>query len=490
MSAYPPERPLVVQTSPVRGLARRRLPFVPVFAQSVAAIAPSGTAGVTPALVLAAAGGGGALIAFACAAVVTLLVSACIRPMAQRMASVGGLYSYVARGLGPNAAVPTGWSAIVGYAAVAMAGLIAVGAYLPHVAVSVGLTDATPTAATVVIAGLAAVIAGLVMIRGIRMSAWITLAVECVSIAMVLAILVLLLTTHRSDAPVGSALAFDGNPQILALSVVIAVSAFVGFESSTALSGEAQRPFLSIPRTIRWTPVAAAAIYLIAVPVQAIALLHAPDSVRGSSTPLVELLRNDGSATLAAVLDLGIATSFFACTVASMNALVRVLFCMGREGVAPTALGYLHRRFRTPAPAIVIAMTVVTVVPITALLVGATPEDGLRMFLTLSACGYLGSYLAACVSAPALLRRIGEDGPYVWIVGSTTTVLLLFLAVNAAVSTVREGNRVIVIYGAILLLAVLYTVALAVFRPQRLRAVGIYDETQRSDLLLQGATFR
>lgn len=93
---------------------------------------------------LATAGGGGALIAFVCAAVLAVLVAACIRPMAQRMASVGGLYTYVARGLGPKAAVPTGWSAIVGYGAVSIAGLIAVGAYLAHVAASVGRRAGRP----------------------------------------------------------------------------------------------------------------------------------------------------------------------------------------------------------------------------------------------------------------------------------------------------------------------------------------------------------
>ena len=489
MTASSNGHPLVVETSPVSGLPRRRLPFVPVFAQSVAAIAPAGTAGVTPALVIGAAGGGGAILAFVCAALITLLVSACIRPMAQRMASVGGLYSYVAHGLGPKWAVPTGWSAIVGYASVAMAGLVAVGAYLTHVAVSTGLIDSAPTAAVVVVAGLAAVTATLVMIRGIRISAWTTLAVECVSLVIVLAILGLLLTTHRPGGAITPTLGGDGTLSALAVSVVVAVSAFVGFESSTALSGEAQQPFLSIPRTIRWTPVAAAVIYLIAVPVQAVAMSTAPESVRDSSTPLVALLLSDGNPTLAAVLDIGIAASFYACTVASVNALVRVLFCMGRERVAPPLLGRLHPRFHTPVPAIVIAMFVVTLAPLAALLLGSTAEQALRMFLTLSACGYLGSYLTACVSAPVLLRRIGESTPYVWVISVVASTILILIVAGVAVSAARDHNWVILGYGGIILIAIAYTVLLARYAPRRLRKVGIYDETQRADLL-NAASFR
>lgn len=123
------------------------------------------------------------------------------------------------------------------------------------------------------------------------------------------------------------------------------------------------------------------------------------------------------------------------------------------------------------------------------LAVGATPEDGLRAFLTLSACGYLGSYFAVCVSAPVLLRRIGENSARLWVLGGLTATLLLFLAGNAAISTVRDGNRVILVYGLIMAAAVLYTGYLAVVRPARLAAVGIYDETQRSDLA-RAATFR
>ncbi|MDE1674949.1 MULTISPECIES: APC family permease [Nocardia] len=483
------QRQLIAEQSPVRGLDRRRLPFAPVLAQSVAAVAPAGTAGVTPALVLATAGGGGALVAFVCAAVLTVLVSACIRPMAQRMASVGGLYTYVARGLGPKAAVPTGWSAIVGYGAVSIAGLIAVGAYLAHVAASVGLAREVSAVTVGAVAVVAALAVGLVLIRGIRMSAWTTLGVECVSIVIIAAVLLVLLTTHHTDAPVTSAFTFDGDLQLLAVGVVVAVSAFVGFESSTTLSGEAQQPFRSIPRAVTSTPRLSAAIYLTAVPILAIALRHAPPSVRDSSTPLVELLVSDGSRVLAAFLDLGIAASFFACTLASMNALVRVLFCMGREGVAPRTFGHVHPRFRTPSHAAFAALAVVAVVPVVVLAVGATPEDGLRAFLTLSACGYLGSYFAVCVSAPVLLRRIGEGSARIGVLGALTSALLLFLAGNAAISTVRDGNRVILVYGLIMVAAALYTGYLAVLRPRRLAAVGIYDETQRSDLA-QVAAFR
>lgn len=474
----------------VLGLSRRQLSFVPVFAQSVAAIAPAGTAAVTPGLVIATSAGGGALAAFAAATVVVLLVSACLRPMARRMASIGGIYSYTARALGPYVAIPTGWSAIIGYGAVGMAGLVAVGTYLTHMAVSLGAVDDSPTTVIVGLVVVASVVAVLVLIRGIRISAGVTLAVECVSLAIGVAIFVWLWTGARSSGPVEPVLTeWAGDNREFALSVVVAISAFVGFESSTTLSGEARRPFVSVPRTIRWTPVAAAVIYLAAVPVQALAVANAPPEVRESSTPLVGVLIHDGTPLLAAILDLGIAASFFACLLASVNALIRVVFCMAREGVAPRRLGTTHPRYRTPTVAAVAAMVVVGITPVAVLALGVAPDSALRAFLTLSACGYLGSYLAACVSAPALLRRIGESTPGVWVLSALSTLVLGSLVVYSIFSGLRAQNWLLAGYLAALVAAVVTTLVLRVRAPHRLAAVGIYDQTQDSDLL-RAVTFR
>jgi len=474
-------RPFVAVRSPVEGLTRRQLPFIPVFAQSVAGVAPSAAAAVVPALVISTAGGGGAIVAFVCASVVILMVAGCLRPMARRMAAVGGIYTYTARALGPGVAVPTGWSALLGYGTVGMAAVLAVGTYLSHILTAAGLTRSTPIALIIGITVIASLVAGMVMMRGIRLSAWVTLLIECVSIVIV-ALLCLMLAIKSSTAPVDPALNWDGDFQSTAVGVVVAVSAFVGFESSTTLSGEALQPFRSVPRTLRWTPLATAVLYLLAVSVQATVLHNAPASVGSSSTPLVQLLVADGAPALAALLDVGIAASFFACTLASINALVRVLFCMGREGVAPRALGRTHSKFKTPAVAILAAMPIVALAPIILLAAGATPEQGLRIFLTLSACGYLGSYLAASISAPVLLRRIGESSPGIWILGAATTTILLFLAGIAAISALSGSSPLVLIYAGFLLTSVLYVLVLRRWAPHRLQAVGIYDETQPSDL--------
>lgn len=478
------KRALVAATTPVDGLPRRELPLIAVFTQSIAAVAPSGAAAVIPMLVLSTTGGAGAVAAFAAAAVVIVLVSACLRPMAQRMAAVGGLYTYTARGLGAGVALPTGWSALIGYGSVAMAGLVAVGTYLSNIVVAVGFIPESPIALIVGVAVAAGAAATIVMLRGIRVSALITLLVECVSLTLLgLLLTILWVGIPHDEASVAEAMSWHASPQSMAIGIVVAVSAYVGFESSTTLGGEARQPFQSVPRTLRWTPILAAGVYLIAVPVQALALSGAPGTVRESSTPLVALLAAQDSHVLSAMLDFCIAASFFACTLASANALVRVLFSMGREGVVPSLLGRTHPRFKTPAPAITVAMAVVTTVPVVALLLGLSPDAGLRVFLTLSACGYLGTYLAGCIAMPALLRRIGELTPGVLILSALTTCLLVALTGAAFFVAIRERAPVLIVYLGLIAVAVVYTLALKRFAPQRFDSVGVYDETQRTDLM-------
>ncbi|MFX0574374.1 APC family permease [Nocardia nepalensis] len=482
--------PLVVDRSSISGLRRRTLTFVPVFAQSVAAIAPSGTAAVTPPFVIATIGGGASVFAFLAAAVLTWCIALVIRPMAQRLAVTGGLYTYVAKGLGPVAAIPVGWSAIVGYASVSVAGLLAVASYLGNVesitSAATGATSAT-TAALTVIAALAAAVALVLMVRGIRLSAVVTLLVECVSAVAILALLVYLLTNAGHSADMRQAVAWRGGIGDYADGAVVAISAFVGFESATTLSAESFRPFRSVPRTLLWTPLAAGVIYLIAVGAEAIALVI--DPATASATPLSDLLLRDDSPILAIILDLGVAASFFACTVASLNALVRILFTMGREGIAPRATGRTHPRFHTPVPAILGTIAVVAGCAIAVLWSAVPPQDGIRLFLTLSSFGYLGSYLAACLAGPILLRRIDEPSRALLVLGVSGAAMMVLVVVAAAFSR-QPGNQVVVAtYLTIMLAAIVFTAGLRRFAPDRLRRVGIFDEPQ-CEQLLQTAMFR
>lgn len=474
--------PLVADESPVRGLIRRRLPFIPVFAQSVAAIAPAGTSAVTPLFVIAAMNGTGGVVAFAIAMVVTMMVAACVRPMAQRLAVVGGLYSYVAQGFGPRVALPTAWSAILGYGSVSVAGLLAVGLYLNHIAVSVGYSTSVSLWVMSLIVVAAAAVMTVLMVRGVKVSATAILGIEVVAVVIMVGLMVWLGISHRG-ADIGQVFTPHLDVAALGLNTVVAVSAFVGFESATTLSAEARRPLRSVPRTLRWTPLAAGVIYLLAVVTQSVAMFGAPETVRDSATPLAALFLADGTRVASVILDIGIATSFFACALASVNALVRVLFTLGREQVVPPVFGRAHQRFHTPAFATVSTMSVVTAGPLIFLWCGGDAQEGIRDFLTLSALGYMGSYLTACLAAPALLGRIGEPSRRIVALGAATATILAALLVTAFITDLGSGRLLCVVYVASMIVVIALVAVIARRAPERFERVGVFDSTSRADIL-------
>ena len=479
----------ITPRSPVEGLSRRKLSFLPVFAQAVAAVAPAGAMSVIPALVFPGLVSGSArpnlVLTFGVAMAVMILVSSCLRPMAKRMAAVSGLYSYTAKGLGQRTAITVGWSAMFGYALVAMASLLVVGTYIVQLFINLGVPPADPKALAVLVVLAAAVAACFLMIRGVRISTWFTLLMESLSIGVLAVLMIVYFVFSAPKVDIGNVFVWNGNIDSLSIGIVVAVSAFVGFESPTTLGGEAYKPFVSIPRAITWTPIVMGVLYLLAVSAQDLALNEAPLNITASSTPLSDLFAQN-SPVFAAVLDLGIAASWFACAIASVNALSRILFCMGREGVAPRILGRTHPVFRTPSVAILVVVPVVAIVPIAVTLSGVSPEQGLVRLFMLGAYGHLGSYILASASMPFFLHRIRESTYASWILGIATTLVLGMVIWTAATVSIRTWNLLILIYGGVLLTSVLYAAFLHFRSPGRLAAVGIYDETRESDLFHGG----
>lgn len=401
--------------------------------------------------------------------------------MAKRMAAVSGLYSYTAKGLGQGPAITVGWSAIFGYGFVAMGSLLAVGTYVVQFLTNLGarLPDhGTSVALTMVVAAVGACY---LMIRGIRVSSWFTLSVESIAIVVIAALMISYFAVKAPKTSFSSELVWNGNVDSLWLGIVVAVSAFVGFESATTLGGEAQKPFINVPRALTWTPIVTGVLFVLAAAAQDMALKEAPADIRASSTPLSDLI-SLSSPAFAAVLDLGIAASWFACSIASVNALSRILFCMGREGVAPRIVGRTHSVFQSPSTAIIVVMPIVAVVPIAVIVSGATLQQGLATLFTLGAYGYLGAYVLTTASLPFFLRRIGEDTYISWVLGPLTSLAIIAVLWQAATVSVREGNLGAFVYGTVVLASILYAVFLRLRSPRRLASVGIYDETRERDL--------
>lgn len=461
------------QRSPVHGLDRRNLGPLDVLAQSVSSAAPVAAMAAAPAIAATTAGSG-TLWSFAVATAVSLLIGSCIGQFTRRMAVAGSLYSLTAKGLGPVAAFTSGVALLVGYGVLAMGALTGAATYLGAVLARIGLVASGSRSALlvgVVVLGLLA--AGGVLAR-VRLSTRVVLLVEAVSItSMVVVFVVLLAVTPAAPVPIAlPERGFGG----LAAGVLPALSAFIGFEAATALGVEARRPFRTIPRVVLWTAAGAGVLYLFATYTQ-----MAGNAWGTSTEPVPALAVRLGQPWLAAVLDAGITLSFTACTLATLNALVRVVFSMARDGIVPAVLGVTHTRLRTPYVAIALVVPVVTAVPVALIASGLPGPDVLAGVLTLATVGYLVAYLLVCLAAPLFLRRIGEltRGPA--IVAAVLVPVLLVALVAYVVSA--WGGAVPIVLGLVAVAGLVWLGWLRLRRPDRLAAIGVYDETVADDVL-------
>jgi amino acid transporter len=457
----------------VAGLDRRTLRPLGVFAQSVATTAPAGAMASTPLLVIAVAGGG-ALWSFAVAAVVVALVAACIAVFARRMAAAGGLYSFTAKGLGPTGAYACAVSMVVGYGMLVAAAFSGASWYGSALVARLG-AGTGPVA--LVGAGLVVALAGTVAvcaIRGIRLVGRVMLVIEALSIGLILVVLVALAVTTAPATPEPVA-GTPGGVGGIAVGVLPALAAFIGFDSAASLGVEARRPFASVPRAITATAAVTAVLYLVAT-----LLLMGTAGAGGASATAPTA----GDLSWASVLmDVGIVASFSACALAALTTLVRVLFSLAREGVAPAALGRTHRRFLTPAFAVVVAVPVLAVVAATGGLVGVAPAAVFGGLLSVATLGFLAAYLLVCLAAPRFLARIGELTRGLVV---TSVLAVAALVATLVVVVLNAGAGLLITVAGLVVVGVGGWLVLRRRRASALRGMGVYDETTTADVLGAG----
>jgi amino acid transporter len=459
--------------SPVHGLDRRHLGPPEVLAQSVSSAAPAAAMAAAPAIAATTAGSG-TIWSFVIATVVSLLVGSCIGRFTRRMAVAGSLYSLTAKGLGPAAAFTSGMALLVGYGVLVMGALVGSATYVDALLGRLGV-EASGTVLVAAAIVLGALVTGGVLAR-VRLSARVVLAAEAVSIMLMIVVFVVLLgVTPQVPAAVTGGSGVGG----IAAGVLPALSAFIGFEAATALGVEARRPFRTIPRVVQWTAGVAGVLYLFATFTQMTGFARTGLATVDEPVPALALAL--GQPWLALLLDLGIALSFAACALATLNALVRVVFSMARDGIAPAALGATHPRRQIPHVAIAVVVPVVVVVPVALLASGLPAAQVLADLLTLATVGYLVAYLLVCLAAPFFLRRIGELTPVPVVVTAVLVPVLLVVLVAFVVSA--WGGVVPLAIGALIVVGLAWLLWLRRRRSAQLAAIGVYDETVTADVL-------
>lgn len=463
-----------VTGSRLGGLSRRSLGPLESLAQSVGVAAPSlGTVSV-PFLVVAHAGQA-SLYAFVVATLIAWLVNTCITQFTCRMASPGSLYSFVAKGLGRTPALLCSAGLLLGYFTLVVGSLLVAAEYLLRVLRVPAGTGAVALAVVLVAGAVAAL-----LIRGVRISSRTALVAEAASTVVIGAVFATLLVRHGVHADTWILTPHLSSWRGIGLGVALAVTPFIGFESAATVAMETRRPFRNVPRATGITVAVVAVLGAVSMYVTVLAFNNDPSSMTASDNPMTHLAQAAHTPGLVWFLDLGLTASSIGCATASITAMSRLLFAMGREGVLPGALGRTSRRFRTPYVAIGGSMALAAALALVVVAAGVDPWRGFLYLASLAALSYLPAYLLVCAAVPAFLHRIGEPsrGP---IAIAAVSVVALGAVIVAQFTAPSAGTLALpVIVGGVLGLAL----ALAALREGRgpAPAVGLHDVPLAEDL--------
>src|ERR687886_408884 len=236
----------------------------------------------------AAAGEAGiaAPFAYLIAGVGSLCLGSVIIRFTRRMASAGGLYTYIARGLSPSAGFLGGWLYGGGFA-VGISFVLVIGSFF----MSVAMTQH----------------------NGIHWGwfPWFFIFLRALAL-----------------------LAFTG---------------FIGFEAAAVLGEEAADPLRAIPRAIL-TAVLVALVYYVFVTWAMANGYGVGGAGKWASDPaaLDTLATRYVGNWLAVIIDFAVAASGFVAALGGLHLTSRTLFAMGREGGLPRVFAWTHPRFRTP----------------------------------------------------------------------------------------------------------------------------------------------
>src|SRR6266487_6524246 len=327
-----------------------------VLFQSITHMAPG--AAIAFSIYLSIVNAGPALpLAVLLALIACTLVAISIGQLAKEMPSAGGLYSYVARSLGPQAGAFVGWCYLL---------------FQPLVAPLLFLIFAWTTRDVVfsdkhglgwhysgqwwIWIVLAAAIVFYLTYRDVRLStqAGVILGVFEIAVFVALSAWMILSNTGRLTVQTFNPThAAAGTYNGIFKGMVFAVLAFIGFESAAPLGEEARRPRWAIPRAVVLSAFGIGLFYVFCSYAWVIGTGFEDFTkvTTASANPWQDLAVVFWGGGWVLVF-FAIINSALANANAGVNAATRIIYAMGRNGILPRAFARTHRVHKTPHIAI------------------------------------------------------------------------------------------------------------------------------------------
>ncbi len=333
-------------------LERNAIGLTEVLFQSITHMAPA----VATALSIGAAtsfAGGNTPLAVVLAMVAALFTAFAMGELARHLPSAGGMYTYVARGLGSFPGWLMAWAFLLAEPIVPAALFASFGLFgAAFITTLTGYSNDLLWLPLAVICGL---LVWFLVYRGISLSTRVGVVLGLIEIGIFVVVSLLLIINAGSRNTIS--VFVPGNAGVLPAlqGMVFCLLAFVGFEAAAPLAEETRDPKRTIRQAVILSAVLIGIFYVFCY--YAATVYFGPDKMTGFLTAnngdpwggmAEEVLPGIG----ALLVTFAILNSSLANANAGANASTRSIFALGRAGLLPAALAAVHPTHKTPVNAV------------------------------------------------------------------------------------------------------------------------------------------
>jgi amino acid transporter len=243
--------------------------------------------------------------------------------------------------------------------------------------------------------------------RDIKLSTEVTLAIEVSTVAVMMT-LVALAAWHSRLWADSAQFHLKGTPLAgVQIGLAFGFITLAGFETVTTLGDETRQATRTIPRAIETCLLPVGLLYLVMIYfLVALSRKHGL-AFESMIAPFDSLAGEIRHPEMGLFSSLGIALSYFACTLACMNAGARVIYSMGRRGLFARRFGRAHPVNATPSRAIGMVAVLGMLIPVALLWRGKSLLECVNLLTQLAAFGFIASYFLVCLAMPFYLRKRG-----------------------------------------------------------------------------------
>jgi amino acid transporter len=399
-------------------LQRNAIGLTEVLFQSITHMAPA----VAVALSIGAATGfAGRLtpLAVVLAMVACLFTAYSIGQLAKHLPSAGGMYTYVARGLGPFFGWLMAWAFALAEPLVAPILLASFGffgatfltAYL-HIGEGV-------TYLWVALAVLCGLLLWWLVYSGVQLSTRTGVVLGAIEISIFVFVSVVLIINAGSKNTLSVFIPGDEGIQPAFQGMIFCLLAFIGFEAAAPLGEEAREPRRTIPKAVIWSTVGVGAFYVLCYYAATVYFgeNRMADFYGANGGDPWGLMATETLGTLGGILVVfAIINSSLANANSGATAATRSIFSMARGGLLPKVFAAVHPTHRTPINAVHFQAVVAIVVAVAGgLILANDPFEGLGpiniyVFIgTMLGLLFAGMYMAVNLAVIGFYLRERRD---------------------------------------------------------------------------------